>query len=105
MMLNKNDIKIKYIVGTFRDDVNYPTQEDFRYLILNWYWNEGGHNFIHSYRAIEETGNPIFPDNILKEKLDGDEEATSSLLNSLLAEGVIAINKSTKFTSYYEIIK
>lgn len=103
-MMNKDSIKIKYLIGTFRDDENYPTVEDFKYLIGNWYWNEGGHHFIHTYRGIPESDGIIFPDNILTEKLNGDEEASNSLLNSLLEDELIKINKSTKFTKYYEII-
>ena len=104
-MLNKDDIRIKHIIGIFRDSEDYPTREDFDYLMLNWYWNEGGHHFIHTYRGIPETGSPIFPDNILQEKLNGDEKATKSLLESLLSKGIIKLNKATKFTSYYEYIK
>lgn len=102
-MMNKDSIKIKYIIGTFRDELDYPTTEDFRYLIENWYWNEGGHHFIHTYRGIPEGEGPIFPDNILKEKLNGDEKVTKNLLESLLSEGKITVNKKTKFTTYYEI--
>ncbi len=102
--MNKDQIKIKYIIGSFRDEIGYPTNEDFNYLINNWYWFEGGKHFIHEYRGIEETGNIIFPDNILKEKLNGDEEVTKNLLDSLLKENKISINKSTKFTVYYEIL-
>lgn len=103
-MLNKDSIKIKYLIGTFRDEPDYPTLEDFEYLIKNWYWNEGGHNFIHTYRGIPESNGPIFPDNILNEKLNGDEKATKSLLDSLLSSGKIKLNKATKFTQYYEIV-
>ena len=103
-MLNKDDIKLKYLVGIFRDAPDYPTMEDFEYLIKNWYWNEGGHNFIHTYRGISESDGPIFPDNILKEKLNGDEKVTKNLLEFLLSVNKIKVNKSTKFTTYYEII-
>jgi hypothetical protein len=102
-MLNKDSIKIKYLIGTFRDEPEYPTTEDFEYLIKNWYYNEGGHHFIHTYRGIPESGGPIFPDNILTEKLNGDEKAAKSLLESLLSINKISISKSTKFTTYYEI--
>lgn len=104
-MLNKDSIKIKYLIGTFRDDPDYPTIEDFEYLIKNWYYNEGGHHFIHTYRGIPEyDGRPIFPDNVLTEKLNGNEEASKSLLASLLSSGKIEEYKSTKFTKYYAII-
>ena len=33
--MNKQDVKIKYIIGSFRDEPDYPTIEDFEYLILN----------------------------------------------------------------------
>ena len=104
-MLNKDSIKIKYLIGTFRDEVDYPTIEDFEYLIKNWYWNEGGKAFIHQYRGIDESNGLIFADSILRDKLNGDEEATKSLLTSLLDRGEIKLNKRTKFTNYYEIIK
>jgi hypothetical protein len=103
-MLDREKIKIKYIIGTYKDEPNYPTIEDFEYLIKNWYWNEGGHHFIHTYRRIEETGNLIFTDVVLKEKLENDEEVTNNLLNSLQESGRIKLNKATKFTNYYEFI-
>jgi hypothetical protein len=104
-MLNKEDVKIKYIIGTFRDDPEYPSVEDFRYLILNWFWNEGGKSFVHDYRAVPLAEGPVFPDHALKEKLNGDEEAYQSLLSLLISEEIIRIHKKTKFTIYYEIIK
>lgn len=103
-MLNKDSIKIKYLIGTFRDEVDYPTTEDFEYLIKNWYWNEGGHNFIHTYRGIPESDGIIFPDNILKEKLNGEEKIYKDLLGFLLSVNKIKVNKATKFTTYYEIL-
>jgi Iap family predicted aminopeptidase len=103
-MFDKEKIKIKYIIGTYKDELNFPTIEDFEYLIKNWYWNEGGHHFIHSYRAIEETGNLVFTDVVLKEKLDGDEESANRLIESLQESGRIKLNKATKFTNYFELM-
>lgn len=103
-MMNKEQIKIKYIIGSFRDELDYPTIEDFNHLINHWYWLEGGKHFIHEYRGISENGKIIFPDNILKEKLNGDEEVTKTLLDSLLDSNKIEVNKSTKFTTYYHIL-
>jgi Iap family predicted aminopeptidase len=103
MMMNKEDTKIKYLIGSFRDEPNYPTTEDFLYLMSTWYYNEGGKHFIHQYRAVEETGNICFTDVILKEKLNGDEKVTKDLLESLLKEGTIETIKETRFTQYYSI--
>ena len=102
--MNNEETKIKYLIGSFRDEPGYPSVEDFNYLIKNWFYNEGGHNFMHSYRGIDETGNPCFPSNILTEKLNGNEKAAKSLLESLLAEGKIKVLKETRFTTYYEVI-
>lgn len=100
-----DNIKVKYLIGSFRDNPNYPTIEDFEYLILNWYYNEGGKQFVHNYRTVEETGNPCFPLNILQEKLNGDEEITKKLIDQLIEENRIQITKETRFTKYYEIMR
>lgn len=104
-MLNKEDIKIKHIIGTYRDEPTYPSIDDFHYLILNWFWNEGGKSFVHEYRGVTLADGPVFPDHILKEKLNGDEEAYQGLLASLIEKKIIKEHKKTKFTIYYEIIK
>ena len=103
--MNKDSIKIKYLIGSFRDEPNYPSYEDFLFLMENWFYHEDGKHFIHSYRAVEETGNPCFTNNILQEKLNGDEKITKDLLDSLLSEGKIRVIKETRFTTYYEILK
>ena len=61
--------------------------------------------FTHEYRTVEKTGNPCFPENILTEKLNGDEELTKRLLKAYSEEGRIQVVKKTRFTDYYEIIK
>ena len=103
-MLNKDQIKIKHMLGSFRDELDFPTHEDFIYLVHNWYWVENGHNFIHTYRGLEETGNVIFPDSVLKEKLNGNLEQYSNIIDDLLKDGKIKIFKDTKFTTYYEVL-
>jgi hypothetical protein len=103
-MENKDSIKIKYLIGAFRDSTDFPTLEDAEYLIKNWYWNEGGQHFIHTVRGIPESTGPVFVDNILTEKLNGEEKTAKGLLDSLLVNNKIKINKSTKFTTYYEFI-
>ncbi len=105
-MLNKDDIKLKYIIGTYKDNPSYPTIEDFEYLIKNWYWNEGGKSFIHEYRRVSETenGNIVFTDAVLREKLENNEEASIRLLDLLNESGKIKLVKATKFTSYYELL-
>ncbi len=104
-MFSKDDIKLKYIIGTYKDNPSYPTIEDFEYLVKNWYWNEGGKNFIHVYRGIPETekGNLVFTDTVLKEKLENNEETTERLLDLLSNSGKIKLYKATKFTNYYEV--
>ena len=102
-MLNKDDIKLKYLIGTFRDELEYPTIEDFEYLIKNWYWNEGGSYFIHDYRRVDETGNLVFTDVVLKEKLENNEELANKLLTVLSESGKIVPVKTTKFTVYYSL--
>lgn len=103
MKMNKDSIKIKYLIGSYRDELDFPTIEDFEHLIKNWYLFEGGHHFIHTYRGIPEIGKIIFPENILKEKLGVTEEIFIDLLRNLIDNKFISINKETKFSAYYQI--
>jgi hypothetical protein len=103
--MNKDSIKIKYLIGSFRDSSDYPTFEDFLYLIGSWYYHEGGSSFIHEYRGLENKGTVVFPDNILLEKLQGNEKIHKKLIKKLISDGVIAVFKETRFTTYYEILK
>jgi hypothetical protein len=102
--MNNESIKIKYLIGSFRDDPEYPSVEDFEFLIGNWFFNEGGKQFVHDNRGVEETGKICFTNNILQEKLNGDEKATKSLLDSLLSSGKIQVIKETRFTTYYTVV-
>lgn len=101
--MDKEDIKIKYIIGSFRDELEYPTTEDFLYLINHWYYHEGGKSFIHDYRAIDDVGSVVFPDNILKEKLSIKKDNFNQFLNLLIKSSKIEVVKQTKFTTYYKI--
>ena len=102
--MNNDEIKIKYLIGSFREDLNYPSKEDFDFLIKNWYYNEGGRNFIHDNRGVEETEKPCFTNNILVEKLNGNEKIANDLLDSLLEKNFIKVIKETRFTTYYTFI-
>ena len=103
IVMNKDKIKIKHIIGTFRDLEDYPSFEDFYYFINLWYYHEGGQSFMHEYRGIENQGKVCFPSNILLEKLQGNEKIYKKFLKRLLDEGVISIMKETRFTVYYQI--
>lgn len=98
-----NNLKVKYVLGIFRDLPGYPSLEDFYYLIHKWYFEENGEHFIHEYRGIPFQGKIIFPSQILEEKI-GDKTKYNKLLKTLLDEKIIEVSKETKFTTYYEIV-
>jgi hypothetical protein len=103
--MNNDSMKIKYLIGSFRDSPDYPTNEDFFFLISSWYYNEGGSSFVHEQRGVENKGSVVFPDNILLEKLQKNEKMHKKLVKRLISDGVIAVFKETRFTTYYEILK
>jgi predicted nucleic-acid-binding protein len=41
---------------------------------------------------------------VLKEKLNGNAEQYADLIETLLKDNKIKINKDTKFTTYYEVL-
>ena len=104
MMMTKNNFKIKYILGTYKDNSEYPTKEDLFALADMWYHLDGGKNWIHDYRGLEDKGETIFT---IEKLLDQGmpKRKTTKLLSELVEEGDIGIAKETKHTIYHIINK
>jgi hypothetical protein len=102
--MNKNDFKIKYVIGTYKDDPDYPSKEDLFTLADMWYHTEGGLEFIHNYRGLKNIGETIFTDELVSHKGLPKEE-TNLLISELLESGDLSIFKETKHTRYHIIIK
>ena len=100
----RDQVKIKYLIGEYRDREDFPTKEDFLFLVNHWYYAEGGNDFIHEYRGIADINAVIFPDDKILEKLNGDKISMENIITDLIETNQLKINKNTKFTTYYEII-
>lgn len=100
--MNKNKIKIKYLIGAHKNLPGYPTLEDFYYVVNRWYFLDGGKTFIHDNRGLPNDGNVIFSNQNLEELLG--KELSTILIPKLINDSIIKEYKSTKFTTYYEII-
>ena len=101
--MEKNDFKIKYIIGSYLDNPEYPTKEDLFAIADQWYHLDGGYQFIHEYRGIENVGETMFTNNLLKEK--DMPKKTYELLANLIDSGDVEIVKETKHTIYHKISK
>jgi hypothetical protein len=102
--MNKNDFKIKYIIGTYKDDVEYPSKEDLYAMADMWYHLDGGKDFIHSYRGLPDQGETIFTNELISHK-SMPKKKTLELLSELVDKGDISICKETKHTVYHIITK
>ena len=101
--MTKNDFKVKYIIGTYKDDKEYPSMEDLFAIADMWYHLEGGKSFIHDYRGLVNVGETIFTSSLVKEK--DLPNSANVLINNLLETENIKVFKETKHTSYYIINK
>lgn len=101
--MTKNDFKIKYIIGSYRDNPEYPTKEDLFAIADQWYHLEGGSEFIHNYRGLPEESDTMFTNNLIKEK--GLPKQALTLLSELIEKGDVEIVKKTKHTIYHKISK
>ena len=101
--MKRNNLKIKYIIGTYRDEPDYPTKEDIFAMADEWYHLEGGKAFIHDYRGLGREKDTIFTNNLIKEK--GLPKKTYELLGKLIECGDVVIIKETKHTIYHLINK
>lgn len=101
--MKRNDLKIKYIIGSYIDDPNYPTKEDLFSVADQWFHFEGGSDFIHNYRNLPLEDDTVFTNNLIKEK--GLPKEAYKLLEDLINSGNLVIIKETKNTIYYKIFK
>ncbi len=103
-MKTKNNFKIKYIIGTYKDDPNYPSKEDLFAVADMWYYLDGGKNWIHDYRGLPDQGETIFT---IEKLLDAGlpKRKTMNLLSELIERGDIGVAKETKHTIYHIINK
>jgi hypothetical protein len=101
--MTSNDFKVKYIIGSYKDNSEYPTMEDLFAIADMWYHLEGGKSFIHDYRGLEKTNETVFTSSLIKEK-DLPNKA-KDLLNKLIESENIRVFKETKHTTYYIINK
>ena len=101
--MNRNALKIKYIIGSYRDNPEYPTKEDLFAIADQWYHLEGGKSFIHEYRGLPEESDTMFTNNLIKEK--ELPKKSYELLASLIENGDVEIVKETKHTTYHKISK
>jgi len=96
--MNK-DTKIKYIIGSFRDNPDFPLLEDLVFLMSNWFFNENGKEHMIKYRNID-TDYVCFPEYILFEKV-GNEELAKEKLEEYLQANKIILHQQKTITKYY----
>jgi len=101
--MTKNDFKVKYIIGTYKDNKDYPSKEDLFAIADMWYHLEGGKSFIHEYRGLEDKGETVFTNALVKEK--DLPNSTNELITELVESKNILVFKETKHTNYYIINK
>ena len=101
--MTKNDLKIKYIIGSYIDNPEYPTKEDLFAIADQWYHLEGGDSFIHEYRGLPKESDTMFTNNLIKEK--GLPKQALDLLSELIENGDVEVVKETKHTIYHKISK
>lgn len=95
MSFNQDKIKIKYILGTYKDSPEYPTGEDILYLMIK-----------HASDHGEDLSDIVFTTNKLFKKLgDFKIENAEKSLKKLVDSNMIEVVKETKESQTYRILK
>jgi hypothetical protein len=89
MDINKDKLKIKYILGSYKDSPEYPTTEDLMYQIVNYCYLNNKDNIISDVEICKVL-------NI---------ETAKDILNLLQKENYIIYEKELKNKINYKIIK
>ena len=89
MEINKAKLKIKYILGSFKDDPNYPSVDDMLYQIINFCYLNNKDSIISDVEICK-----IF-----------NVEDCNSILMVLQKENCLLFDKELKNKKNYKIIK
>jgi hypothetical protein len=87
--MNEDKLKIKYILGTYKDSPDYPTLEDMMFQIINF-------NIINNK-------NNIISNLDVKKIFESDDE--NRILEILQKENFLLLEKVLKSKTNYKIIK
>lgn len=102
--MDLGNLKIKYILGSFVDEPDYPTIEDFEYLYWSWVADPNGAQQLDYRRGVvKDTEGFYFSYQFLLNNVcKGDKEKTDEFLNTLISSGRV-INVKNSIT--YKITK
>jgi len=99
--MNKN-LKIKYIIGSFRDKPDFPLLEDLVFMMSEWFYHENGKEHMIKYRNID-TEFVCFPDYVLFEKV-GNEQLAKEKLEEFINKNQISLYQQKTITKYYNFV-
>lgn len=106
--MNIDNLKVKYLIGSFKEDPLWPTIEDFEYYISIWLNSPEGKEFNEHRNKSEKTQNILyFSEYLLSLRLGDDERTiTRELLKKVEEEGLIQkISKISDVNQIYSIKK
>lgn len=94
MSFELNDIKVKYVLGIYKDVEGYPTSEDILYLMVKRAADKG--------RNLNDV---TFTSTQLYKKLgEVDETILQASLDQMIADKVIDVKRETKDAISYRIL-
>lgn len=100
--MNNSLVKVKHVIGAYKDSQEFPAPEDLVFMIHNWFYMEGGKTHIESNTSIDDTSTPVFTEKILMDLANNKHKTKfSKCLNSLLSQNQISIIKKTQHGTYY----
>ena len=92
LKLNNRKLKIKYILGNYRELETWPTTEDVMYLLIQW-------------AMSNEENDTSFSDIAMEKKIGIPKEKLKEIFIELEKEGYIIKEKDTNTKSVYKINK
>ena len=101
--MEKTKIKVKYIIGTYRDSRDFPVPEDLTFLIHNWYYNDGGLKHVQANTSVDDVKNPVFTQDIVMDLVKNDKKKSKVIkcIEEMLDKKWITIIKQTQHKTYY----
>ena len=101
-MIDINNLKIKYLLGSYRDSPDYPTIEDFEYLYANWINEPEGMKQLEQRRNMTKDHDGYYFTNwfVQNDIFDGDKVKAEKYIESLIQLGKI---KNVKNSVTYKI--